>query len=81
MGLLSDAYYPTIITDVSIRYQHVKTPLLGNVKLYKKHPDIGIIIKKISPMEVMRSFVLRPMNCPHHMAIYKNFYLYIVIRR
>ena len=55
-------------------YQHVLTPPLGSVELYKtsghwEHYKDGMFPK----MEVEgEEFVLRPMNCPHHMMIYSN---------
>ncbi|MCH5167188.1 MAG: threonine--tRNA ligase [Erysipelotrichales bacterium] len=55
-------------------YKHVLTPPLGNVELYKtsghwEHYKDGMFPK----MEVEgEEFVLRPMNCPHHMMIYAN---------
>ena len=55
-------------------YKHVLTPPLGNVELYKTsghwaHYKDGMFPK----MEVEgEEFVLRPMNCPHHMMIYAN---------
>jgi len=55
-------------------YLHVQTPPLGNVELYKtsghwEHYQDAMFPK----MEVEgEEFVLRPMNCPHHMVIYSN---------
>ncbi len=55
-------------------YVHVQTPPLGNVELYKTsghwdHYRDGMFPK----MEVEgEEFVLRPMNCPHHMVMYSN---------
>ena len=55
-------------------YKHVLTPPLGTVDLYKtsghwEHYKDGMFPK----MEVEgEEFVLRPMNCPHHMMIYAN---------
>ena len=55
-------------------YKHVLTPPLGTVDLYKTsghwdHYKDGMFPK----MEVEgEEFVLRPMNCPHHMMIYAN---------
>jgi len=55
-------------------YVHVQTPPLGNVELYKtsghwEHYRDGMFPK----MEVEgEEFVLRPMNCPHHMVMYSN---------
>ena len=53
-------------------YQHVLTPPLGNVELYKKSGHWDHYKDAMFPkMEVEgEEFVLRPMNCPHHMVIY-----------
>ena len=55
-------------------YQHVLTPCVGNVELYKTSGHWDHYKENMFPaMEVDgESFVLRPMNCPHHMLIYKN---------
>ena len=64
------------IRDKEIKrgYRHVLTPPLGNVDLYKvsghwdHYKDDMFPAMKIDDEE----FVLRPMNCPHHMVIYGN---------
>lgn len=55
-------------------YQHVMTPCVGNVELYKTSGHWEHYKENMFPaMEVDgESFVLRPMNCPHHMMIYSN---------
>ena len=55
-------------------YQHVLTPCVGNVELYKRSGHWDHYKDNMFPaMEVDgESFVLRPMNCPHHMMIYSN---------
>ena len=55
-------------------YQHVMTPCVGNVELYKTSGHWDHYKENMFPaMEVEgESFVLRPMNCPHHMMIYAN---------
>lgn len=55
-------------------YQHVLTPPLGNVELYKTSGHWDHYKDNMFPkMEVEgEEFVLRPMNCPHHMMIYAN---------
>lgn len=55
-------------------YSHVYTPVLGSVDLYKTsghwdHYQDGMFPKMEMENE---EFVLRPMNCPHHMMVYKN---------
>jgi len=60
--------------EKKLEYKHVLTPPLGTVDLYKTsghwdHYKDGMFPK----MEVEgEEFVLRPMNCPHHMMIYAN---------
>lgn len=60
--------------EESLGYQHVYTPVLGNVELYKtsghwEHYQEDMF----PPMELdNEALVLRPMNCPHHMMVYKN---------
>ncbi len=55
-------------------YHHVLTPPLGNVELYKTSGHWDHYKENMFPkMEVEgEEFVLRPMNCPHHMMIYAN---------
>ncbi|MBQ9318839.1 MAG: threonine--tRNA ligase [Bacilli bacterium] len=55
-------------------YKHVMTPPLGNVELYKTSGHLDHYRDAMFPiMEVdNEEFVLRPMNCPHHMVIYSN---------
>ena len=55
-------------------YLHVMTPCVGTVNLYKTSGHWDHYKENMFPaMEVEgESFVLRPMNCPHHMMIYKN---------
>ena len=55
-------------------YLHVMTPCVGNVELYKKSGHWDHYKENMFPvMEVDgEGFVLRPMNCPHHMMIYAN---------
>ncbi len=64
------------IVDIeeSLGYDHVYTPVLGSVELYKisghwdhYHEDM------FPPMQMdNEELVLRPMNCPHHMMVYKS---------
>jgi threonyl-tRNA synthetase len=64
------------VQDVELAsgYEHVFTPDLAKVDLYKQsghweHYKDGMFpVMKIENEE----FVLRPMNCPHHIQIYKN---------
>ncbi len=64
------------ITDkeISLGYQHVVTPSLGSVNLYKTSGHWAHYKDDMFPMMKLddEEYVLRPMNCPHHMLIYKN---------
>ena len=64
------------ITDKEVRhgYSHVHTPDLGSVELYKTSGHWDHYKDDMFPaMELEgESYVLRPMNCPHHMVIYGN---------
>ena len=55
-------------------YQHVMTPCVGSVNLYVTSGHWAHYrTNMFPPMEVEgESFVLRPMNCPHHMMIYSS---------
>jgi len=61
--------------ELSLGYKHVMTPSIGNVDLYKTSGHWDHYKDDMFPaMELdNESYVLRPMNCPHHMMIYKNF--------
>ena len=60
--------------EQKLGYQHVLTPCVGNVELYKTSGHWEHYKENMFPaMEVDgEAFVLRPMNCPHHMMIYAN---------
>lgn len=55
-------------------YLHVMTPCVGTVDLYRTSGHWDHYKENMFPaMEADgESFVLRPMNCPHHMMIYAN---------
>ncbi len=55
-------------------YKHVMTPPIGSVELYKTSGHWEHYKENMFPaMELEgETFVLRPMNCPHHMILYKN---------
>ena len=65
------------ITDKEIYYgyKHVHTPDLGSVELYKTSGHWDHYKDDMFPAMKMdnEAYVLRPMNCPHHMVMYKNF--------
>ena len=60
--------------ELSQGYQHVLTPCIGTVNLYKTSGHWDHYQKNMFPaMEVEdEMYVLRPMNCPHHMRIYAS---------
>ncbi|MEM5015914.1 threonine--tRNA ligase [Metabacillus indicus] len=55
-------------------YQHVYTPVLGSVELYKTSGHWDHYQDDMFPAMSMdnEELVLRPMNCPHHMMVYKH---------
>ncbi|WP_261133201.1 threonine--tRNA ligase [Bacillus sp. Marseille-Q3570] len=61
-------------TEVKLGYDHVYTPHLGSVELYKTSGHWDHYQEDMYPPIEMdnEQLVLRPMNCPHHMMIYKN---------
>ena len=60
--------------EVAMGYKHVYTPSLANVALYKTSGHWDHYKDDMFPAMDMgaEQMVLRPMNCPHHMLIYKN---------
>ena len=60
--------------ELKLGYQHVLTPCVGTVDLYKTSGHWDHYKQNMFPaMEVDDEvYVLRPMNCPHHMRIYAN---------
>ena len=65
------------ITDkeLELGYEHVYTPVLGNVDLYKTSGHWDHYQDSMFPPMDMgdgEMLVLRPMNCPHHMVLYKQ---------
>ena len=60
--------------EVKLGYKHVYTPSLANVALYKTSGHWDHYKDDMFPVMKMdnEEMVLRPMNCPHHMLIYKN---------
>ncbi|MCR5356272.1 MAG: threonine--tRNA ligase [Lachnospiraceae bacterium] len=60
--------------ELKLGYQHVLTPCVGTVALYQTSGHWDHYKENMFPaMEVEgENFVLRPMNCPHHMMIYAN---------
>ena len=60
--------------EQKLGYEHVYTPCVGTVDLYKTSGHWDHYKDNMFPMMKVdtEEFVLRPMNCPHHMLIYKN---------
>ncbi|MCH8642393.1 threonine--tRNA ligase [Staphylococcus lugdunensis] len=61
--------------EVSMGYDHVYTPVLANVDLYRTSGHWAHYRDDMFPpmkLDENEKMVLRPMNCPHHMMIYKN---------
>ncbi len=60
--------------ETALDYKHVYTPSLANVDLYKTSGHWDHYKDDMFPVMKMENeeLVLRPMNCPHHMLIYKN---------
>ncbi|QHT63825.1 threonine--tRNA ligase [Paenibacillus lycopersici] len=64
------------IVDLEERlgYQHVYTPVLANVELYKTSGHWEHYSEDMFPKMALdnEELVLRPMNCPHHMMVFKS---------
>lgn len=60
--------------EQKLGYNHVYTPCVGTVDLYKTSGHWDHYQENMFPMMKVdeEEFVLRPMNCPHHMLVYKN---------
>ena len=60
--------------EIKMGYKHVYTPSLANVDLYKTSGHWDHYKEDMFPVMKMdnEELVLRPMNCPHHMLIYKS---------
>jgi threonyl-tRNA synthetase len=60
--------------EESLGYQHVKTPDLASIELYKSSGHWDHYRENMyPPMKVdNEELILRPMNCPHHIKIYKH---------
>ena len=60
--------------EIELGYSHVYTPSLANVELYKTSGHWDHYKEDMFPPMKLdnEEMVLRPMNCPHHMLIFKN---------
>jgi threonyl-tRNA synthetase len=76
-GALLRSILERYIVDIerSLGYQHVNTPQLARVDLYKRSGHWDHFKDNMYPpmaFENKEELVLRPMNCPHHIIIYKH---------
>lgn len=62
------------VKEQKLGYNHVYTPCVGTVDLYKTSGHWDHYQENMFPVMKVddEEFVLRPMNCPHHMLVYKN---------
>lgn len=61
--------------ELSYGYEHVYTPVIANTDIYSISGHLEHYHENMFPIMKMKNgekVVLRPMNCPHHMMIYKN---------
>ena len=60
--------------EIEMGYKHVYTPSMANTELYKVSGHWDHYSEDMFPRMKMdnEEMLLRPMNCPHHMLIYKN---------
>ncbi len=60
--------------EEQLGYQHVYTPVLANVELYKISGHLEHYQDNMFPIMTVdnEELVLRPMNCPHHFMVYKS---------
>ena len=61
--------------ELSRGYKHVLTPVLGSKELYETSGHWEHYQEDMFPAMEREgeTYVLRPMNCPHHMIMFKNF--------
>src|SRR5919106_5428776 len=76
-GALVRSILERYIVDIerSLGYQHVNTPQLARADLYKRSGHWDHFKDNMYPLmefENKEELVLRPMNCPHHIMIYKH---------
>ena len=60
--------------EIALGYLHVMTPSLGNVDLYKTSGHWDHYKDDMFPQMELddEAYVLRPMNCPHHMVMFRS---------
>src|SRR5699024_5546865 len=63
-----------VVLEEKLGYDHVYTPVLGSTDLYKTSGHLANYEDDMFPSKEMdnEELILRQMNCPHHMMIYKN---------
>jgi threonyl-tRNA synthetase len=76
-GAMMRSILERYIVDIerSLGYEHVNTPQLARVELYKRSGHWDHFKANMYPLmefENKEQLVLRPMNCPHHIIIYKH---------
>jgi threonyl-tRNA synthetase len=61
--------------EISLGYDHVYTPVLATTQLYKTSGHWDHYQENMFPVMKLdnEELVLRPMNCPHHMLVYKHY--------
>jgi threonyl-tRNA synthetase len=74
--ILRDVLHDFMKTEQVRRgYQGVVTPNIGSLKLYEKSGHIITYKEKMFPFmedEEKETFILKPMNCPFHIEIYRS---------
>ncbi|MDV3164676.1 MAG: threonine--tRNA ligase, partial [Candidatus Phytoplasma australasiaticum] len=61
--------------EILYGYQHVYTPVVANVSLYKTSGHLELYKEDMFPIMQLQDgeqLILRPMNCPHHMEIFRQ---------
>ncbi|MDV3157182.1 MAG: threonine--tRNA ligase [Candidatus Phytoplasma australasiaticum] len=61
--------------EILYGYQHVYTPVVANVSLYKTSGHLELYKEDMFPIMQLKDgeqLILRPMNCPHHMEIFRE---------
>ncbi|MDO8060248.1 threonine--tRNA ligase [Candidatus Phytoplasma citri] len=61
--------------EISYGYQHVYTPVVANISLYKTSGHLQLYNEDMFPIMQLpdgEQLILRPMNCPHHMEIFRQ---------
>ncbi|WGH24587.1 MAG: threonine--tRNA ligase [Candidatus Shikimatogenerans bostrichidophilus] len=59
--------------NLNNKYLEVSTPYIGNYSIYKKSGHINKYKNNIFEIKYKKKIYLKPMSCPYHCIIYKNF--------